>query len=112
VYAASKGGIHALTRHLAVELAPDQIRVNTFGPGPTQVERNLRDDPQYDEHWGQVVPLGRSATVEEMVGPAVFLASDQSSYVTGQIFFADGGWTVQGNIPKENLERAARKNQR
>src|SRR5437867_1556211 len=84
-YAASKGGIHALTKQLAIELAPYKIRVNTFAPGPTKVDRNLRDDPEYDKHWGAVVPLGRTADAEEMVGPAVFLASDDSSYMTGQI---------------------------
>lgn len=108
-YAASKGGIHALTRQLAVELAPYRIRVNTFAPGPTLVERNLSDDPDYDRTWGQVVPLGRAAAPEEMVGAAIFLASDESSYMTGQVFFVDGGWTVAGRLPEEYLERAARK---
>jgi transketolase len=58
-YASSKGGIHALTRQLAVELAPYKIRVNTFAPGPTLVERNLSDDAHYDATWGRVAPLGR-----------------------------------------------------
>jgi glucose 1-dehydrogenase len=104
-YAASKGGMHALTRQLAVELAPYKIRVNTFAPGPTQVERNLRDDPDYDRTWGSVVPMQRTAQPEEMIGPAVFLASDESSYMTGQIFFVDGGWTVQGKIPEEHMDQ-------
>jgi NAD(P)-dependent dehydrogenase (short-subunit alcohol dehydrogenase family) len=109
-YAASKGGIHALTRQLAVELAPYGIRVNTFAPGPTRVERNLRDDPNYDRNWGGVVPLGRTAAPEEMIGPAIFLASDDSSYMTGQVFFVDGGWTVAGKIPEGNLDQAAQRN--
>ncbi len=109
-YAASKGGIHAMTKPLAVELAPFNIRVNTFGPGPTKVDRNLRDDPDYDRNWGAVVPLKRTAEAEEMIGPALFLASDASSYMTGQIFFVDGGWTVQGKIPEANLDRAAKRN--
>jgi len=108
-YASSKGGIHALTRQLAVELAPYKIRVNTFAPGPTLVDRNLSDDADYDATWGRVVPLGRAAHAEEMVGPAVFLASGESSYVTGQLFFVDGGWTVAGRLPEEYLEKAARK---
>ena len=109
-YATSKGGIHALTRQLAVELAPFKIRVNTFAPGPTQVERNLKDDPDYDRSWGRMVPLNRTAKPEEMVGPAVFLASEDSSYMTGQVFYVDGGWTVQGKIPLANLDQALGKN--
>ena len=105
-YAASKGGIHALTTQLAVELAPYNIRVNTFAPGPTRVERNLKDDPQYDRTWGNVVPLARTAAPEEMIGPALFLASDQSSYMTGQIFYVDGGWTAQGKIPDDYWDQA------
>jgi NAD(P)-dependent dehydrogenase (short-subunit alcohol dehydrogenase family) len=103
-YAASKGGIHALTKQLAVELAPHRIRVNTFAPGPTRVERNLKDDPDYDRTWGPMTPLGRTAAPEEMVGAAVFLASDESSYMTGQLFYVDGGWTVAGRIPEEHLD--------
>ena len=109
-YATSKAGLNGLTKQLAVELAPHRIRVNTFGPGPIEVERNLRDDPDYREAWGAVVPLGRTGRADEMIGPAVFLASDESSYVTGQLFYADGGWTVQGRIPEGNMSKAARKN--
>jgi len=109
-YASSKGGIHAMTKQLAVELAPYRIRVNTFAPGPTNVERNLLDDPDYRRTWGEMVPLKRTAEPEEMVGPAVFLASDESGYMTGQLFYVDGGWTVYGRIPEENAERAMQRN--
>ncbi len=108
-YAASKGGIHALTRQLAVELAPFRIRVNTLAPGPTLVERNLTDEPNYDEVWGKVVPWGRAAAPEEMVGPALFLASEESSYVTGQLLFADGGWSIAGRVPPDHLDDVARR---
>lgn len=109
-YACSKGGIHAMTRQLAVELAPFHIRVNTFAPGPTNVERNLLDDPTYRTTWGEMVPLKRTAEPEEMVGPAVFLASDDSSYMTGQVFYVDGGWTAYGRVPEENAEKAMQRN--
>ncbi len=109
-YACSKGGIHAMTRQLAVELAPFGIRVNTFAPGPTNVERNLLDDPSYPTTWGAMVPLKRTAEPEEMVGPAIFLASDESSYMTGQLFYVDGGWTVYGRVPEEDAEKALRRN--
>jgi glucose 1-dehydrogenase len=111
VYATSKGGIHAMTRQLAVELAPYRIRVNTFAPGPTNVERNLRDDPDYDRTWGSMTPMNRAAAPEEMVGPCVFLASDDASYMTGQVFFVDGGWTVAGKIPTAHMDAVSRKHE-
>ena len=104
-YAASKGGINALTVQLAIELAPQRIRVNAFAPGATNVERNLLDDPSYLEAWAPVIPLGRVAEPEEMVGPAVFLASDESAHVTGQLFYVDGGWTASGNFPTSYVDR-------
>lgn len=109
-YSTSKAGMHGMTKQLAVELAPYGIRVNTFAPGPTNVERNLADDPDYRTVWGSVIPLGRTAEPDEMIGPAIFLASQDSSYVTGQTFYVDGGWTVQGKIPEGNMDKAARKN--
>ena len=109
-YGTSKAGIHGLTKQLAVELAALGIRVNTFAPGPVNVERNLRDDPDYRRAWGAMIPLGRTAEPAEMIGPALFLASEESSYVTGQTLFVDGGWTVQGMVPASNVEKAAKKN--
>lgn len=102
-YVATKGGIEAMTRQMAVELAPHKIRVNCFGPGPINTERNLSEDPDYRENWGSVIPLQRSGEPEEMVGPALFLASDDASFVTGQMFYADGGWGVQGKISEASM---------
>jgi NAD(P)-dependent dehydrogenase (short-subunit alcohol dehydrogenase family) len=107
-YAASKGGINALTAQLAIELAPDRIRVNAFAPGATNVERNLIDDPSYLEVWAPMIPLGSVAEPEEMVGPAVFLASEDSSHVTGQLFYVDGGWTSTGTFPASYVNRTGR----
>jgi len=109
-YASSKGGIHAMTKQLAVELAPLNIRVNTFAPGPIKIDRNVKDDPNFEKAWGAMVPLGRVGEPEEMIGPAVFLASDESSYMTGQTFYVDGGWTVSGKVPLENMEKAMARN--
>ena len=106
-YAASKGGVHAMTRQLAVELAPRRIRMNTLAPGPTLVERNLMDEPNYDAVWGDVVPLGRAAAPEEFVEPVVFLASGDSRYITGQLLYVDGGWSIAGRIPPGHLDRVA-----
>ncbi len=108
-YAASKGGINALTIQLAVELAPYGIRVNAFAPGATNVERNLADDPDYVETWSPLIPLGRVAEPEDMVGPAVFLASSESAYVTGQLLYVDGGWTAVGRFPDTYVDAAERR---
>lgn len=109
-YAVSKSGVHGLTCQLAIELAPHGIRVNCFAPGPTNVDRNLQDDPEYRNVWGAVVPMGRTAEPEEMIGPALFLAGKASSFITGQVFYADGGWSIFGRTPDENLDRAAKRN--
>jgi len=108
-YGASKGGINALTIQLAVELAPHRIRVNAIAPGATNVERNLADDPQYAERWSPLIPLGRIAEPEEMVGPAVFLASDDASFVTGQVLYVDGGYTALGPFPPSYVDAAAKR---
>lgn len=103
-YSTSKGGIEAMSKQMAVELAPYKIRVNTFGPGPINTERNLKEDPEYKENWGRVVPMKRTGEPEEMIGPAIFLASDESSYVTGQLFYVDGGWSVQGKFAEDSMD--------
>ena len=111
-YASSKGGIHAMTKQLGAELAAHNIRVNTFAPGPTMVARNLDADPDYDRSWGAMTPMNRTARCEEMVGPAVFLASNDSSYMTGQSFFVYGGWSTTGRIPEQNMDMAAARSRR
>ena len=99
-YGASKGGINSLTIQLSGELAGDGIRVNALAPGATNVARNLAEDPLYLEHWAPLIPLGRAAEPADMIGPAVFFASDDSAYVTGQVLYVDGGWTVAGAFPR------------
>jgi NAD(P)-dependent dehydrogenase (short-subunit alcohol dehydrogenase family) len=98
VYTMSKAGLEGLTKQMALELAP-LVRVNAIAPGPTSVERSRSYDPNFDKTWGVVVPMGRVAYPEDIVGPAVFLASDQSRYLTGDVLHVDGGWTVQGKTP-------------
>lgn len=98
VYTMTKGGIEALTAQLALEFAPG-IRVNAIAPAPTKVERALLYDPNLDENWGPVVPMGRVAVPQDYVGPAVFLASEQSSFMTGEVLHVDGGWSLKGDAP-------------
>ena len=98
VYAMTKGGLEALTRQLALEFAP-LVRVNAIAPAPTSNERNLEYNPDYDRDWGRVIPMGRVAEAHDYVGPLVFLASEQSAFLTGEILHVDGGWTLKGHTP-------------
>lgn len=94
-YGASKAAVISLTRSLAHEWGPSGVRVNALCPGWTMTDLNRALWEGHDEGASFVAnqPLKRWATVEEMVGPTVFLASDASSYVTGQALVVDGGQT-------------------
>lgn len=87
VYATSKGGVVALTKYLATYWAKDGIRVNTITPGGTESGQNKT----FIERYSNRIPLGRMAQPEEIVGALIYLASDASSYVTGQNILVDGG---------------------
>jgi NAD(P)-dependent dehydrogenase (short-subunit alcohol dehydrogenase family) len=89
VYAASKAAVVGLTKWLATHWAQSGIRVNCLVPGGISSGQNST----FSEHYSSRVPLGRMAKSHEMVPAAVFLASDASSYVTGQVLAVDGGWT-------------------
>jgi glucose 1-dehydrogenase len=93
-YVASKGGVLALTRAMAVDLASLGIRVNAIGPGPTVTDLNRHrfEDQAYRERTLARVLLGRLGEPEDIVGAALFLASDEARWVTGHCLFVDGGW--------------------
>lgn len=93
-YSASKGGIVALTKELAVKLARDGIVVNAVAPGffPTKMSRVLTEN--YGEQINRSVPLGRMGVDDDLKGVTVFLASEASRYVTGQVIPVDGGSTA------------------
>lgn len=95
-YAATKGAVVQLTRTCAVEWAPHQIRVNAIGPGyiRTEMTAHTLDSPEAGEVIRAKTALGRPGTPDELVGAAVYLASDASSYTTGHILMVDGGWTA------------------
>ncbi len=91
-YAAAKAGVINFTKTAALELALHGIRVNALAPDVTLTEGMMTvAPPGAEEHFGLTIPMGRAGHVDEMAGAAVFLASDLSSYVTGQTIHVDGG---------------------
>jgi NAD(P)-dependent dehydrogenase (short-subunit alcohol dehydrogenase family) len=104
-YCASKGGVHALTRAMAVDLGKDDIRVNAIAPG--WIRSDLSDDyinaqPDSEQAWEDLYkmhPVGRIGEPDDVGELAVFLASDASTFVTGQVIVIDGGRTSKLPLP-------------
>ncbi len=97
VYAATKAGTLQLVKALAAELGPQGVRANAIAPGvvETPLTAPIKNNPAWYRAYAEKGALGRWATPDEMVGAAVFLASDAASYVTGTLLVVDGGWTAQ-----------------
>jgi NAD(P)-dependent dehydrogenase (short-subunit alcohol dehydrogenase family) len=94
-YGTAKAAVAAMTRTMAVELAPDNIRVNAVAPGVTETAASrtyVDDDPARDR---QAIAMGRRGRPEEQAGPILFLLSDLSSYITGQTLLVDGGLNLK-----------------
>lgn len=102
-YDAAKGAIDALTRSMAVDLAPMGVRVNSVAPGATaSAPEGFWDKPRRAEKKAELesrIPLGRLATVEDIGNAVAFLASAAASYITGQVLYVDGGITTQLSPP-------------
>lgn len=95
-YATSKGGINQMTKVLAVEWAPYGVTVNAIAPAymKTPLVRQVMEDKEWYEDVKRRNAMERLGEPEEIIGPAVFLGSDASSFVTGIVLYVDGGWTI------------------
>ena len=104
-YCASKGGLHALTRAIAVDHGGDGVRCNAIAPGWIDTDLNtdfiesLGDPESFKASLGRIHPVGRIGTPEEIAGLASWLCSDEAAFVTGQVWTVDGGRTCQLSLP-------------
>jgi gluconate 5-dehydrogenase len=97
-YCASKGGLIALTRCLAIEWAKHRILVNAIAPTHVRtplIEKMINERPEVGDYFLNNIPLGRLGEPADIVGPAIFLASAASSFLTGHVLLVDGGHTAK-----------------
>jgi hypothetical protein len=96
-YVATKSGVNGLTRELANQWAADGVRVNAIAPGwfPSEMTSELLEDESAKRWFARMCPMGRPGRIDELDGVLLFLASDASSYCTGQVITIDGGWTIR-----------------
>jgi len=96
-YGASKGGVGQLTRAMAEAWSRDGINVNAIGPGffPTELTKAVFEDPERSARNANQTCIGRNGNLEDLDGPLLFLCSEASRFVTGQILMVDGGFTAK-----------------
>ena len=98
-YAVTKAALQHMATVLALELGPHGITVNALSIGATVNERNLDDDPEYAEHWADVLPTGRVGHPADVAAALSYLVSAEAAMVTGHTLAVDGGWTGMGRTP-------------
>lgn len=99
VYSVTKAGLNHMATVLAADLGEHGITVNALAIGAIVNERNLRDDPQYAEHWAGVIPAGRVGQPSDVAAALLYLVSDEAAWVTGETLTVDGGWSGVGLVP-------------
>jgi 3-oxoacyl-[acyl-carrier protein] reductase len=109
-YAMTKAAIQMLAKNLVLELSPYHIRINAISPGATITERTLAIEPEYEQTWKKITPLGKPASTDDIANTAIFFLSDLASHITGQNLVIDGGWTSVSPAPGEEHFREVNKN--
>ena len=97
-YCASKGGISNLTRQMSLDYADEEININALAPGVIKTAQNVEwreNNPEIVEDWREKTPWPRFGEAEDVADAALFLASDESAFITGNVLSVDGGWTAQ-----------------
>jgi glucose 1-dehydrogenase len=97
-YGMSKAALEMLAKNLVVEVSPYNITVNAIAPGATITERT-KSDPDYENTWSRITPIGKPATIQDIAHAALFLVSPEAGHITGQSLVIDGGWTSVSPSP-------------
>lgn len=97
-YGMTKAGLEMLAKALVVELSEYKISVNAIAPGATVTERTS-EDPEYEQTWSRLTPMGRPGTVKDVANAALFFVAPASRHITGQTLVVDGGWSSVSPSP-------------